>query len=313
MTKLVPMALLGRGNRRRTLDAARHYFTEEELATGEARGDTLTMFDAVFRRDGDRLVVESVPDDAWLRDYVASIPADQAVWEVAAFVKVRRIATPQEIIEKARSGALYDENYFTKRGGGAPYIGYPLELNGFSGNYADLASEIATMIRPQRVLDVGCATGHLVKALRDSGITTEGIDFSQWAVDNAVTPVVQGSALELPWEPGDFDLVISQDFMEHMHPDDLPRVIAEQVRVVAPGGTIAHLIPFYDTDPPVQVDAHLCQATRDWWLRFLRAQPGVEIAHEPVEDAPAVLDRYVRMRRDPNAPTSATRSANSRG
>jgi len=291
------MGLLRRGNSRRTLEAARRYFTEEELATGEAHGDTLTMFDAVFRRSGDGLVVDCVPEDEWLRDYVSTIPADQAVWEVAAFVKVRRIATPGEIIEKARTGALYDENYFTKRGGGAPYVGYPLELNGFSGNYAELAAEIAGTLRPQRVLDVGCATGHLVKALRDAGLQAEGIDFSQWAVDNAVTSVVQGSALELPWRPAEFDVAVSQDFMEHMHPDDLPKVIAEQVRVVRPGGTIAHLIPFYDTDPPVQVDAHLCQATRDWWLRFLRAQPGVEIIHEPVEDAPAVLDRYVRLRR----------------
>jgi SAM-dependent methyltransferase len=291
------MGLLRRGNRRRTLDVARHYFTEEELSTGQARGDTLTMFDAVFRRKGDGLVIESVPDDAWLREYVRSLPDDQAAWEVAAFIKVRRIATPGEIIERARSGALYDENYFTKRGGGAPYVGYPLELNGFEGNFAGLAEELIAKFAPDRVLDVGCATGHLVKALRDLGLEAEGIDYSEWAVKNAVTPVVQGSALELPWEREDFGLVISQDFMEHMHPDDLPTVIAEQVRVTKAGGAIAHLIPFYDTDPPVQVDAHLCQATKDWWMRFLSDQPGIEIVHEPREDAPALLDRYVHLRR----------------
>jgi SAM-dependent methyltransferase len=291
------MGLFRRANSRRTLDVARQYFTEEELSTGKAHGDTLTMFDAVFRRKGGGLLVESVPDDAWLRDYVSSVPDDQAVWEVAAFVKVRRIASPGEIIERARSGALYDENYFTKRGGGAPYVGYPLELNGFEGNFASLAGELIANFAPDRVLDVGCATGHLVKATRDLGVEAEGIDYSEWAVNNAVTPVVQGSALDLPWEREDFDLVISQDFMEHMHPDDLPKVIAEQVRVTRAGGLIAHLIPFYDTDPPIQVDAHLCQATKDWWMRFLRAQPGIEIAHEPRDEAPALLDRYVHLRR----------------
>jgi SAM-dependent methyltransferase len=279
------------------LEAAQRYFTDDELSHAEARRDKLIIFDAVFRRRGDRLVVETVPDDAWLRGYVASVPDDQAVWEVAAFVKVRRISTPQEIVERARSGDLYDESYFTKRGGGAPYVGYPLELNGAQGNFESLSGEIRTNFEPHRVLDVGCATGHLVKALRDQGIEAEGIDFSQWAVEHAVTPVVQGSALELPWSEGTFDVVISQDFMEHMHPDDLPTVIAEQVRVVEPGGSIAHLIPFYDTDPPVQVDAHLCQATKDWWLRFLRAQPGIEVIHEPDERAPRILDRYVHLRR----------------
>src|SRR3954470_22491172 len=282
---------------KRTIEAARRYFTEAELEHGHARHDRLTMFDAVFRRVGGDLVVESVPEDPWLKDYVSGLPRDQAVWEVAAFVKVRRISTPEQVVDRARSGDLYDESYFTKRGGGAPYVGYPLELNGFQGNFESLADEIKTRFEPARLLDVGCATGHLVKALRDKSVQAEGIDFSQWAVDNAVTPVVRGSALELPWADGEFDTVISQDFMEHMHPDDLPAVIAEQVRVARPGATIAHLIPFYDTDPPVQVDAHLCQATRDWWLRFLRAQPGVEVVHEPDDNAPQILDRYVHLRR----------------
>jgi SAM-dependent methyltransferase len=291
------MGLISRATSKRTIEAARQYFTDEELAYADARRDTLKIFDAEFRRRGSELVVKTVPDDPWLREYVASLPDNQAVWEVAAFVKVRRISTPEQVVDKARSGELYDESYFTKRGGGAPYVGYPLELNGFQGNFATLAAEIRTRFEPRRLLDVGCATGHLVKALREGSISAEGIDFSQWAVDHAVTPVVQGSALDLPWVESEFDTVISQDFMEHMHPDDLPAVIAEQVRVVEPGGLIAHLIPFYDTDPPVQVDAHLCQATRDWWLRFLQAQPGVEVVHEPDEAAELLLDRYVHLRR----------------
>jgi SAM-dependent methyltransferase len=290
------MDLFRRRTSTRTMDAARQYFTDDELAHGQAHGDQLTMFDAVFRRHGDHLHVESVPDDPWLRDYVATLPDEQATWEVVAFVKVRRISSPAEVVARARSGDLYDESYFTKRGGGAPYVGYPLELNGAQGNFGDLAGAIRARYEPRRVLDVGCATGHLVKALRDQGSAADGIDFSQWAVDHAVTEVVQGSALELPWPDATFDLVVSQDFMEHMHPDDLPAVIAEMVRVAQPGGAIAHLIPFYDTDPPAQVDAHLCQATRDWWMRFLREQPGIELAQEPVEDAPALLDRYVHLR-----------------
>src|SRR5881392_3153648 len=155
---------------KRTLDAAKQYFTDEELSHADARRDTLTIFDAVFRRRGDGLIVETVPDDPWLREHVASLPDEQAVWEVAAFVKVRRISTPQEIVERARSGELYDESYFTKRGGGAPYVGYPLELNGAQGNFERLSGEIQARFAPRRLLDVGCATGHLVKGLRDRGV-----------------------------------------------------------------------------------------------------------------------------------------------
>src|SRR4051794_7606890 len=285
------MSTIRRRTGKRTIEAARQYFTDEELTHAETRRDRLTIFDAVFRRHGDELRVETVPDDPWLRDYVATLPEAQAVWEVAAFVKVRRISSAEEIVARARSGDLYDESYFTKRGGGAPYVGYPLELNGAQGNFVDLSEEILSRYAPRKVLDVGCATGHLVKALRDHGVQAEGIDFAQWAVAHAVTSVVQGSALDLPWADSTFDLVVSQDFMEHMHPDDLPTVIAEQVRVVEPGGAIAHLIPFYTTAPPAQVDAHLCQATRGWWLRFLRAQPGIEVVQEPDETAAQLFDR----------------------
>jgi SAM-dependent methyltransferase len=291
------MSLVSRLTSRRAVEAARRYFTDEELAHAVMTRSTVTLFDAVFRVQGERLVVHRVPEDVWLKEHVTTLPEEEAVWEVAAFVKVRRVSTAAEIVSRARTGALYDESYFTKRGGGAPYVGYPRELNGFQGNFQALADEINGRYTPKRLLDVGCATGHLVKALRDAGVEAEGIDFSEWAVENSVTPVIRGSALELPWEAGDFDTVISQDFMEHMHPDDLAGVIAEQVRVVRLGGTIAHLIPFYDTDPPVQVDAHLCQATKEWWMRFLRSQPNVEMVREPDIRAAQILDRYVELRR----------------
>jgi hypothetical protein len=83
--------------------------------------------------------VVKVPDDPWLREHVTDLAPSEAAWEVVAFLKVRRLATPNEVIERARTGELYDESYFTKRGGGAPYIGYPRELTGFEGNFSALA------------------------------------------------------------------------------------------------------------------------------------------------------------------------------
>jgi SAM-dependent methyltransferase len=278
-------------------EAALRYFTDAELEHGRFHGERLQMFDARFELREGELRLTGVPDNEWLIGRVAELAPEEAIWEVVAFIKVRRISTGAEIVERARTGELYDESYFTKRGGGAPYVGYPLELNGYDGNFAAIAQAVVARYRPQRLLDVGAATGEMVKAYTGAGVDAQGLDFSQWAVEHRVIDtVVQGSALALPWDADTFDLVTSQDFMEHMHPDDLPAVIAEQARVAVPGGTILHLIPFYDTDPPVQLDAHLCQATQDWWMRFLRAQPGVEVAREPVEAAPDVVDRYVELR-----------------
>jgi hypothetical protein len=84
--------------------------------------------------------------------------------------------------------------------------------------------------------------------------------------------------------------------MEHVHPDDLPAVLREQVRVTKPGGRMVHLIPFYDFDPPVSIDAHLCQATRDWWMRLFGGTEGLQIVREPIdENVTRLLDYYVEL------------------
>ncbi len=209
------------------------------------------------------------------------------------------MASGDEIVARARSGELYDESYFTQRGGGAPYVGYPFEAGTQGANFPAIAASVLSRHRPARMLDVGCATGGLVRAFAEAGVDAHGIDFAQWAFDHRVIDtVVHGSAFEMPFADDEFDLVISQDFMEHVDPSDLPRAVAEQRRVLAPGGTILHLIPFYDTDPPVALDAHLCQATQDWWMRFLAALPGIEIVREPV----------TRRRRSSTATWSCARS-----
>jgi SAM-dependent methyltransferase len=284
------------------LNAASTYFTQSELRRAEVLGHELALFDACFAltEDGQDLCVSAVPDDPWLRAHVAGLEGAEQVWEVAAFLKVRRMASGADVVQRARSGELYDESYFTKRGGGAPYVGYPHEYNGSSGApaFETLAAEIVRRLGPRSALDIGCATGLLVKALAERGVDAAGIDLSRWAVEHALTPaVVEGSAQALPWPDGRFDVALSQDFMEHVHPDDLPAVLAEQVRVVRPGGAILHLIPFYDTDPPVQVDAHLCQATRDWWMRLFASTPGVAVRRAPDAGSPSTLDRYVELER----------------
>lgn len=291
------LARLSASRARRVHDAARTYFTDDEIARGEIRGRQLMFADAAFELHRGALTVSRVPDDVWLREHVAQLPADQAIWEVAAFVKVRRLATVDDIVARARSGELYDESYFTQRGGGAPYVGYPLEVNGLIGDVESTAASVLSRHAPASVLDVGCATGGLVKAFADAGLDAHGVDFAQWAYDHRmIDTVVHGSAFDLPWAADRFELVISQDFMEHVDPSELPRAIAEQARVAVPGGAILHLIPFYESDPPEAVDAHLCQATKDWWMRFLAGQPGVEIVREPVEAAPELVDRYVELR-----------------
>lgn len=84
--------------------------------------------------------------------------------------------------------------------------------------------EIASSFGPKSVLDIGCATGVLVKLQQERGVSIKGVDISDWEISNGITDrLYLGSATALPFKDNEFDFIISQDFMEHVHPDDCRR------------------------------------------------------------------------------------------
>ena len=93
-----------------------------------------------------------------------------------------------------------------------------------------------------RILDVGCGKGHLVKALSELGIESVGIDLNPNAADVAVVPRVKTmSAINLDFEDESFDAVVSFHSIEH-----IPRIedaLEEMVRVVKPGGKVLLVYP----------------------------------------------------------------------
>lgn len=116
--------------------------------------------------------------------------------------------------------ALYDTYYFAT-GCGRPYK-HDEEWLRFFGSIAD---RIITDIRPSTVLDVGCAMGFLVEALRQRGTEAFGVDISGYAIEN-VHPDIQpycwvGSVTD-PF-PQKYDLIVCMEVLEH-----LPRREAEQ-------------------------------------------------------------------------------------
>lgn len=110
----------------------------------------------------------------------------------------------------------------------------------------------------ERVLDMGCGAGRHAFAMYQRGADVIALDqdadelagvgeaFGAMRDRGEVPPgaeadVKQGDALDLPFPDGEFDRVVAAEVLEHI-PDD-ERAIAELVRVLRPGGTMAVTVP----------------------------------------------------------------------
>lgn len=71
------------------------------------------------------------------------------------------------------------------------------------------------------VLDFGCARGYFVKALREHGVLTFGVDISEWAIKNCDADVSSYVFNNLSDCPLFFDYVFSKDVLEHIPADEL--------------------------------------------------------------------------------------------
>lgn len=99
-----------------------------------------------------------------------------------------------------------------------------------------------------KVLDIGCGGGYITKDIGDSSANLEvtGIDLSvdmvQYAKDNNSAENVQylqSDAAYLPFGTGEFDVIVSHFFTEHLPTQDkLVQVLNEMARVVKPDGVV---------------------------------------------------------------------------
>ncbi len=95
-----------------------------------------------------------------------------------------------------------------------------------------------------KVLDVGCGTGVVATRLAGAGFEVTGVDPSAGMLEHlrrteSEVTAVQGSATDLPFDDGVFDLTMCVAVMHHIaDPDAVNRSLREMVRVTRPGGLI---------------------------------------------------------------------------
>jgi demethylmenaquinone methyltransferase/2-methoxy-6-polyprenyl-1,4-benzoquinol methylase len=105
---------------------------------------------------------------------------------------------------------------------------------GWDAEVAVLAELIAAL-PPKRTLDVACGTGFLTRHLRGDVV---GLDQSERMLGVAREQVpaarfVEGDALALPFEDGEFERIFTSYFYCHLEDADRTRFLAEARRVAA--------------------------------------------------------------------------------
>lgn len=154
------------------------------------------------------------------------------------------------------------------------------------------------------VADLGCGPGRVTAYLDSLGLSVFGLDLSasMLAIARRENPGLrfeQGSMLELDMADSSLSGVMSWYSSIHTPVDELPRLFAEFLRVLAPGGHL--LIAFQVGDEPKRHDKPF---GHDVILDFLRRQP--ETVVELLEGAGFTL--VSRTVREPD-PEELTRQA----
>lgn len=143
---------------------------------------------------------------------------------------------------KARETAKTEEHVRISREYGETYFDGPREYGyggyRYDGRWQPVAQDIIDHfgLKPgDRVLDVGCAKGFLVKDLLALGIDAYGLDISRYAMMNCEPEVIGhlhlGSADSLPFPDGSFAAVLSINTIHNLSRDRCKTALREIQRL----------------------------------------------------------------------------------
>nr|BAI70387.1 methyltransferase [Streptomyces lavendulae subsp. lavendulae] len=182
-----------------------------------------------------------------------------------------------------------------------------LETQPFARNMIRTFAELVRATGNTRVADVGCGPGHLTAMLHDLGLDAFGLDLSPGMVAHArrAHPELrfdEARMEELPVEDGALGGVLAHYSAIHTPPQELPALLAEQARVLAPGGLL--LVSFFGTDgpDPVRFD-HKVTPAYSWppdrfadLLTTAGFTPFARLLHDPASER-GFLDAHLLVRR----------------
>ncbi len=144
-------------------------------------------------------------------------------------------------------------------------------------NYGQEARTTADLLfrwfSPRTVLDVGCAKGFLLRAIKDKGSAVQGVDISKYALSCADQEVRQRTFLldvnreKLPFVDRTFDLVTCFGTVEFLTNYD--HAVMEMARVLKDRGILVIKTAYRRADA---TDPRLICHRRGWWIQYFRSR-----------------------------------------
>jgi SAM-dependent methyltransferase len=148
-------------------------------------------------------------------------------------IEARQTAKTPELVALSRQ---YGRDYFD----GSRDVGYGGYR--YDGRWVPVARDIVAHygLKPgDRVLDVGCGKGFLVKDLLAQGIDAYGLDVSDYALKVCEPEVVGrlhlGSAERLPFPDHSFDVVLAINTLHNLPRPELRQALGEMTRLARKG------------------------------------------------------------------------------
>jgi ubiquinone/menaquinone biosynthesis C-methylase UbiE len=140
-------------------------------------------------------------------------------------------------------------------------------------------AELIAALPPKRTLDVACGTGFLTRYLRGEVV---GLDQSERMLGVAREQVpaarfVEGDALTLPFDDGEFERIFTSYFYCHLEDADRTRFLAE-ARRVAPELVVVASVPGAG-DPLARFEERVLKDGSRWTV-YKRVFTGDQLASE---------------------------------
>lgn len=167
------------------------------------------------------------------------------------------------------TGSFYDKDYYENgkasgKGWLENYKWMPRRTFKEAFAYIDYLG----LTEKDKVLDVGCAKGFIVRALNELEIPTDGCDISEYAL-SFTSGNCWNCSDDSSWDrhAGKYTHVISKDVFEHLTKEQLPKVlnniskVAKKIMCIIPMGDDGkYRIPEYHLEI-----SHLICENESWW------------------------------------------------